>query len=199
MKQVLNRNLFLVKEQIPFMKAAHSCDIVDPATGDVIMECREEKLGFFTKLFRMTEYRRSTPFDIRVTTPAGQPVMRIHRSMPVFASWVRVYDEEEHLIGGFKQKVFSVSGSFDVLDASDRPLCRLHGGLTGWNFRFLAPGDIELARVTKKWAGLGKELLSSADDYALEIDEAVPPDTTLRQVIVASAICISLVIKVELL
>ena len=52
MHEVLNRNLYFVKEHIGLFKAANNYDILDPTTGQVILECREPKLGPFTKLFR---------------------------------------------------------------------------------------------------------------------------------------------------
>ena len=57
-------------------KAANNYDIHDPQTGDLIMECREEHLGFLTKLFRFTDYKRMTPFDIQIRTPDGQQLIR---------------------------------------------------------------------------------------------------------------------------
>jgi uncharacterized protein YxjI len=102
------------------------------------------------------------------------------------------------VIGGFKQRLFSISPTFDVVDANGDPVCKLKRELIGWKFRFLVPGDIELARVEKKWAGLGKELCTSADDYMLQIDDAVPYESTTRQLILASVLCIDLVLKVEI-
>ena len=179
------------------LKAAHNSKILDPSTGQVIMQCREEHLGRFTKLLRFSDFKRTTPFDIKVGTPDGRQVLRVKRGVPVMISKVKVLDENDYLIGGFKQKPFSLSGAFDVLDAEDNSVCMLKGGLTGWNFRFLSPGDVELACVSKKWAGIGKELLSSKDDYMLEIDEAVPTDSTIRQLILASVLCIGMTQKID--
>ena len=55
--------------------------------------------------------------------------------------------------------------------------------------------DEELAQVSKKWAGLGKELFTSADNYILQISDAVPPDSSLRQLIMAAVMCIDMVLK----
>ena len=52
MHEALQRNVFLVKEHVGMFKAANNYDIYDPSTGDVILECREENLGIFAKLFR---------------------------------------------------------------------------------------------------------------------------------------------------
>jgi uncharacterized protein YxjI len=70
----------------------------------------------------------------------------------------------------------------------------LVGKWTSWDFRFQA-GDRELARVTKKWAGLGKELFTSADNYVLQLSEEVPQDSKLRQLILAAVMCIDMVLK----
>ena len=48
MHPVLNRNLFLVKEHVGFLKAANNFDIYDPQTNQQILHCREPRLGFFT-------------------------------------------------------------------------------------------------------------------------------------------------------
>lgn len=194
MNSILARNLFLVKEHVGMFKAANNFDVYDPESGAVLMECREPNLGLLTKLLRFSDFKRNTPFDIRVTTPAGEPVLRISRGISLFLSKVVVHDENDEPIGGFKQKLFSIGGAFDVLDANDAPLCTLKGKWTGWDFKFAA-GDLELARVTKKWAGLGKELFTSADNYILEIADAVEPDNPVRELILAAVLCIDMVLK----
>ena len=194
MHSVLNRNLYFVKEHVGLFKAANNFDIFDPGTNEKILECREEKLGFFTKMLRFTDYKRMTPFDIAIRTPDGQPVVRITRGVSIFLSKVKVLDEADRHIGGFKQKFFSIGGAFDVLDTADKPVCRLQGKWSGWDFAFKA-GDVELARVTKKWAGLGRELFTSADNYVLQIADTVPAGNPIRQLILAAVMCIDMVLK----
>ena len=194
MHEVLNKNVFLIKEHVGMFKAANNYDIHDPETGETILECREEGLGFVTKLLRFTDYKRMTPFDIQIKTPDGNPIVRVTRGISVFLSKVTVLDENDQVIGGFKQKFFSIGGAFNVLDIDENPVCHLKGKWTGWDFRFMA-GETELAHVTKKWAGMGKELFTSADNYILEISESVPPDNVVRQLILAAVMCIDMVLK----
>jgi uncharacterized protein YxjI len=194
MVDILNKNLFLVKEHVGLFKAANNYDIYDPETNTVIMECREPKLGLLTKIFRFTDYKRFTPFDIRVSTPDGQQIVRITRGVSLFLSKVTVFDENDTPIGGFKQKFFSIGGKFDVLDTEDTVLCALKGKWTGWDFRFMR-NEEEFAHVSKKWAGLGKELFTSADNYVLSIADSVPKDNPVRQLILAAVMCIDMVLK----
>jgi uncharacterized protein YxjI len=194
MHELLKRNLFLIKEHVGIFKAANNYDIFDPQTGEIIMECREDRLGKLTKFLRFTDYKRMTPFDIQIRTPDGRQVVRITRGVSFFLSKVSVMDEDDQIIGGFKQKFFSIGGAFHVLDSHENPICQLSGKWTGWDFRFV-DGENQLAHVTKKWAGVGKELFTSADNYILEISENVPQDNPVRQLILAAVMCIDMVLK----
>jgi uncharacterized protein YxjI len=194
MHELLKRNLFLVKEHVGMFKAANNYDIFDPRTGAKILECREEKLGFFTRILRFSDSKRMTPFDIEIRMPGGQTLLRVRRGVALFLSTVRVEDERGTHIGGFKQKLFSIGGRFEILDADDRPLCTLKGKWTGWDFRFL-DGEREIAHVSKKWSGAGRELFTSADNYMLQIHDSVAADDPVRMLILGAVMCIDMVLK----
>ena len=191
---VLNHNLFLVKEHLGLFKAANNFDIYDPESGDLILECREDKLGWLTKLLRFTDYKRHTPFHIELRQPGGPTLISVRRGVSILVSTVRVYGQSDSLLGVFKQKLLSIGGKFSVLDPQDQPLFELKGNWTGWDFRFLK-NDAELARVSKQWAGLGKELFTSADNYMLEISDQVPQNDAARALILAAVMCIDMVLK----
>lgn len=194
MHAALRENLYLVKEHVGLFKAANNFDIFDPTSGRKVLECREPNLGFFTKLLRFTDYKRMTPFDVRITTPEGRKVLTVKRGISLFLSKVEVLDENDRTVGLFKQKFFSIGGAFDVFDANEKLLCTLVGKWTSWEFKFKA-GERELASVTKKWSGLGKELFTTADNYMLSIDRHVAPDDKVRQLIMAAVMCIDMVLK----
>lgn len=194
MSNVLDRNVFFVREHVGMFKAANNFDILDPETGQEIIHCREDNLGILTKIFRFTDYKRMTPFEIELRTPDGQRLITVRRGISFFLSKVQVLDESDQVIGGFKQKFLSIGGAFRVLDPQDNEVCALKGKWTGWDFKFLA-GDRELAHVTKKWAGLGRELFTSADNYVLTISDEVPPGSPVRKLILAAVMCIDMVLK----
>jgi uncharacterized protein YxjI len=73
-------------------------------------------------------------------------------------------------------------------------VCELKGKWTGWEFSFKS-GEVELAKVTKKWAGIGKELFTSADNYILQISDHVPFDNPVRMLILGAVMSIDLVLK----
>lgn len=175
-------------------KAANNFDIYNPDTKELLMTCREEQLGFFTKMFRFTDYKRLTPFHVEVKTAKGEPVLDVKRGISLFLSTVEVFDEKGILVGRFKQKFFSVGGKFDVLDPQNNVLCTLKGKWTSWDFRFMQ-GNSELAQVNKKWAGIGRELFTSADNYMLSVNDSVRKEDNVRILILAAVMCIDMVLK----
>lgn len=194
MHTILNQNLFFIKEHVGMFKASNSYDIYNPQNKELLMICREENLRIFTKLFRFTGYKRLTPFHIVVKTAVGEEVLTVKRNIALFLSTVLVFDENKKLVGKFKQKFFSLGGKFDVFDANDNILCTLKGKWTSWEFKFMKD-QTEFANVSKKWAGIGKELFTSADNYMLQIDEQVSQDHPIRLLILAAVMCIDMVLK----
>lgn len=194
MDEALQHNLYLVKEHLGFFKTTNNYDMFDPATGQLLLECREAKQGWLTQLFRLTKYKRYTPFNIVIQTPDGRPQVRVERGISIFLSKVAVHDGDGDVLGWFQQRFLSLGGAFQVLSAKEEPLCELKGKWTGWEFRFLA-GETELAQVSKKWKGIGREMLTSADNYVISISDEVPADNPLRQLILAAVVCIDMVLK----
>jgi len=175
-------------------KASAAFDILDPQSGRLVMQCREEHLGYFTKVLRFTDYKRMTPFDITVRTPDGALVVQVKRGVTLFRSVVDVFDADGTRLGKFRQKMLSIGGSFQVLSPSDELLCELRGKWTGWDFAFGIEGT-EFGRVTKKWSGMGRELFTSADNYVLTIAPDLAADHPLRKLILAAVMCIDFVLK----
>lgn len=194
MNPILNNNLFFVKEHRGIFKAANNYDIINPNSQELMLLCREQNLGFFSKMLRFTDYKRMTPFDIEITTPTGESILRVKRGVSFFVSTVEVFNEKEQLIGKFKQQFFSLGGKFNVLDVDDRVVCTLKGKWTSWDFKFMQDNQ-ELAHVSKKWAGIGRELFTSADNYMLKINDVVKENDPNRILILAAVMCIDMVLK----
>ncbi|MBB6459130.1 phospholipid scramblase-related protein [Flammeovirga kamogawensis] len=194
MHPLLNHNVFFVKEHVGMFKAANNYDIHDPETDEIMMECREDNLGFITKLLRFTDYKRMTPFNIEIKSATGEKILTVKRGISIFLSDVEVFDEHDQLVGTFKQKLFSIGGKFEVIDPNGVSLCMLKGKWTSWDFRFVKD-DFEFAHVSKHFAGIAKEFFTTADNYALEINPEVPQDNRLRLLILAAVMCIDMVLK----
>ncbi len=191
-----NINQYLVKEHVGAFKAANNFDVFDLQSGTQVLKCREPNLGRLTRFFRYTSYKRNTPFDIEITDMNDELILRVHRDMTAFGMEdVHVHDSDDQAIGTFKRKMMSLSGSFVALDKAGEEAFTLKGKWTGWEFRFLNRSEVELAKVSKKWAGAGKEFFTSADNYVLEVSGLVSHGSELKKLLLASVMCIDMVLK----
>ena len=195
MNPLLNNQLFLIKEHIGMFKAANNFDIYNPETGEMMMTCREEKLGFFTKMFRFTKYKMMTPFHVEIKSLNGEPVLSIVRNSSFFGfAPVNVLDERGNLVGTMKRKFRLGGAKLELNDAMGQLICTLKGNFIGWDFK-ISKDDQEWANITKKWAGIGKELFTSADNYILEINHLVPKDDQVRTIMLGAVLCIDFLLK----
>ncbi len=194
MNPILNQNTFFVKEHVGFLKAANNYDVLDPETGQPIIECREDNLGFFAKMFRFTKYKIMTPFNIELKTPPGDKVLTVKRDTSFFGyKKVELLDENGQTIGYYKRKFSILKSSIHILNAQEEFMCQLKGNWVGWEFKFIKE-DEEFAQVSKKWAGIGKALFTSADNYVLSINENVPENAPIRMMLLGAVMCIDMII-----
>jgi len=194
MHQALKKNKLFVKEHTGVFKAANSYDIFDLETNEMLMECREPGLGFFTKLFRFTKYKSMTPFDI-IISANGAPIVNVKRGVTFIRSVVSVFGETGEQVGTLR-KIFKLfKPSFEILSLSGEKLGVLEGNFVGWDFTIKSNDGEVLATVSKKWAGVGKELFTTADNYVIIIADTVKENDPVRVLIFGAVMSIDMVLK----
>ena len=197
MEKNLQKNIFLFKEHLGMFKASNNYDIYDPKTKEIILHCREKNLNPVYKIVRLflTDFKALTPFEIDIRGLDGKRIIKVKKGVSLILSKIEVFDENDKLIGLFKQKLFPNLGhNFEMFDEKENLVSMLKGNLIGWNFEFLKDENT-IATVTKKWSGIGKEMFTSADNYILEINDTVDKTDPLRLLIFAVVICIDMVFK----
>ena len=191
------KNIFLFKEHLGMFKASNNYDIYDPKTKEIILHCREKNLNPVYKIVRLflTDLKALTPFEIDIRGLDGKRIIKVKKGLSLILSKIEVFDENDKLIGLFKQKLFpNFYPKFEMFDEKENLGSILKGDLIGWNFEFLKDENT-IATVTKKWSGIGKEMFTSADNYMLEIKDTVDKADPLRLLIFAAVICIDMVFK----
>jgi len=192
---MLDRKTFLIKERVGFLRLVDTFDIYDPATGAKVGIVREV-IGPLLKVLRLVINKRLLPTLVEVRQDeSGPALLSMQRGANLLRARVTVRDGLGKELGYFRSKIFSLGGGFHVLDPTDNPVAEIKGDWKGWNFRFLSKDGIELGKVTKKWAGIGKELFTSADNYVIALDDsrALPPNAAV--LLLAAGIAIDTVYK----
>ena len=190
---LLSRNRFFIREQVAFMKTTDVYDILDPDTEQQVGTAREVP-GSMVAVLRWLISKKLMPTTVEVRdADHEQLAFSIYRPVQFFRQRVDVLDAEGQRVGYFKSKLLSIGGGFWVYDNHDQQVAEIKGSWTGWNFQFLTPDGTEMGVVTKKWAGLGKALFTSADNYIVAINEEMAEAENVKMLLLAAALAIDIV------
>lgn len=191
---MLDRDTYVVKERVGFMKLASTYDLLDANSGAPIGVAKEEPPGI-VKYLRLAMNNKWLPTVVNVYEREGDPpVLSIHRGVALLRPKVHVTAGGQQL-GYFRAKALSIGPSFRIFDMQDREIGSVKGDWKGWNFQLLGAGGEELGRVTKKWAGLGKELFTTADTYVINLAPAAAGRRDVAQLLLAAGLAIDTVFK----
>lgn len=191
---MLDRKTFLIKERVAVLRLVGIYDILDPNSGEALGTAMEN-ISAFMKVLRLVVDKRILPTTVEVTAiSGGAPVLTIKRA-GWLRSTVRVFDRNGQRLGSFKSKIFSIGGGFYLFDNSGRQVAEVKGDWKGWNFQFLSTHGVEIGKVTKKWAGLGKELFTTADNYVIALNESAKLPPGMSALLLAAGLAIDIVYK----
>ncbi len=189
---LLGHRNFFVKEHVGVLKLTDTYDILDPETGQQLGTAKEEP-PTWAKYLRLLLGKQFLPTAVNVYETEGQPpVLSIRKSPSLLRAKVSVLDGTGRTLGHFKSKLFSLGGGFWVMDSAEQQVAEVKGDWKGWNFKFLGADGREIGSVTKKWAGAGKELFTSADNYMIALSEVSPANASL---LLAAGLAIDVVFK----
>lgn len=192
---LFDRKTYVVKERVGFLKLTDVYDILDPQSGAVIGIAKEEPAAW-AKWLRLLVKKSLMPTIINVYESEGSAaVLSIHRGFALFRPKVTVTTAGGVVAGYFVAKMFSLGGAFRMFDPQDEEVGMVKGDWKGWNFQMTSSTGQELGRVTKKWAGLGKELFTTADTYVVALSETTVTKPGTAALLLAAGLAIDTVYK----
>jgi uncharacterized protein YxjI len=199
-KPMLESNAFVIKERVKILSSRNTYDILDATTGEVLGIAQEQISGLVGLLrWFISKHIMPTRVEVR-EKPDDSLLFTIRRGGYIFTSRVEVLDAQGELVGYFKSKVFTISGGFTIYDKTDHHFANIKGKLFGFNYQFLsADGKVEMGKVVKKLSvgALVKELFTSADTYAVEINPELVDNPLAKMLVLAAALAIDMIYKSE--
>lgn len=195
---MLERNRFVVREQVKLLTDRNTYVLLDGDTGEPVGTA-EEHIGPLVRLLRWFVSKHLMPTRVEVREkPDDSLVFTIRRGAYIFKSRVEVLDAQGELIGFFHNKVLTISGGLHVYDRAGNHFAEIKGKWLGFDYRFVtADGKVELGRVSKKWEGVAKELFTSADTYGIEVSPELAEQPLAKMLILAAALAIDMIYKEE--
>ena len=192
---MLDLNTYLVKQQAGLFKRMAAYDIFDPNSNQQIGVAKEEP-STLVNILRLFMNKKTLPTNVNFYAQGeNKPLFSIHRPFTWFRSVVDVKNGEGQKIGSFKSKMMSLGGGFWVYDAEDQQFAEVKGDWKGWNFKFLTADGQELGSVGKKWAGMAKELFTTADNYVIALNDSAKGKKHSNELLLAAGIAIDIIYK----
>jgi uncharacterized protein YxjI len=132
---------------------------------------------------------------LQVVDMEGCVVLALTRPAKIVRSKVIVRDGEGVQIGEIAQKSFGIIGKVRfVLEAGGRTVGSINAESSGaWDFSIQDTAGDEIARITKTWAGLAKELFTKGDNYVVQIHRSL--DEPLRSLVISAALAVDTVLE----
>ena len=133
------------------------------AQGETVLHAYEES-GTLGRMF-MSSHR---PLTLHVINPDGTGVLVANRDFFWLFARLRVQDLGGRPIGAVQRRFGFLRRKMAIEDARGEPLAEVHGSMFRPNTFMINRHDEEVAKVTKQWSGVGKEMFTDADTFKLE-------------------------------
>jgi uncharacterized protein YxjI len=158
-----------------------------------VKQVGQTKVGKFLKAMTNLDALMTARYEI--TDTAGAVVLVLDKPRSLIKGRMAVQRPDGTEIGQIVQKLRLGKPRF-LLTApgGEQELGSINSeNWRAWNFSITDAADNEIARVSKTWAGMKKELFTNADNYVLELKGQL--SDPLLSLVVASALTIDQILK----
>jgi len=192
--ELLDRDLVVVRQKAKLVELTNQYWLQD-ADGNEIGWIVEEGQSWLRKLLRLVSRLDSMlPHRLGVADASGKRVLHLYKGFSLFRSEVTVSDALEQPIGVIRQNNVFGKIRFSLEGADGAPLGELRAeNWRAWDFHIADASGAEVARITKKWAGIMREGFTTADTYVLTVTPAATGP--LRSLCFAAAAAIDTALK----
>ena len=164
---LLGRKDFFIRERVGFLKLTDAYDIMDPASGIQVGLAKE--VGKFAWL-RLLINKALLPTTVLVYEADQQTVaIRMEKPFTFWRTRFSIYNGQGQFLGLLRTKFFSFKRELILEDANERPVGAFSGKWLSWTRELVDDSGQVIGTMDKKWAGIGKEFFTSADNYHLAL------------------------------
>lgn len=192
MDKFFSNNTFVIDEKIAAFKLSNAYKVYN-GEGQEIGAIQERK-PFTYILLEFALSKRMVPFELDILNVDGKCIAQLKRGLTLFMSKVQILNEASAPIGSFKQKFTLLKPKFTLVDNLGQEIATIKGDWKAWNFEITDAAGQKIGTIDKKWNGMAKELFTTADKYAVNIDPSVTDENT-RIAVASVAAAIDMILK----
>jgi len=192
MDKFFSNNTFVIDEKIAAFKLSNAYKVYN-GEGQEIGAIQEHKpLTYILLDFILP--KSMVPFELNILNVDGKCIAQLKRGLTLFMSKVQIFNEAGAPIGSFKQKFTLMKPKFTLMNNLGHEIATIKGDWKAWNFEITDAAGQVVGSIGKKWNGLGKELFTTADKYAVNIEPNLTDETT-RIAVASVAAAIDMILK----
>jgi uncharacterized protein YxjI len=190
---LFRHNVLVVNQKAKLIELTNQYSVFD-ADGNTVGHVNQVGQSNVKKLLRLVssvDQFLTHHFDI--TDASNALVMSITRPAKLFKSTVLINDSTGAELGRIVQE--NVFGKIHfALEVGGLKIGAIKAeNWRAWNFSIEDADGREVARITKKFAGLAREIFTTADSYVVEIHENL--SQPLHSLVIAAALSIDTALK----
>jgi uncharacterized protein YxjI len=170
MSQLLELNRMFVRQKAKLIELTNEYAIMDEE-GNQVGAIRQEGQSAARKVLRfVTSVDQFLTHRLGIYDAGGAKVLELRRPGKIFKSKIHVTDAAGQPVGSIIQENVFGKIRFGLVDPAGQRLGAVNAeNWRAWDFHIADSSGAEIGRITKKWAGVGKELFTTADNYMVEI------------------------------
>jgi len=194
MPELLDHERLIVNQKAKLIELTNEYKIRDEQ-GNEVGVIRQEGQSGLRKLLRLvSSIDALLPVSLSVYDAGGRKVAGLRRGATIWKSKIEITDGGGAVIGRLVQENMVGKVRFGIEGAGGIRLGEMKAeNWRAWDFAISDASGAEVARITKKWAGLGKEMFTTADNYVVELTPRVTGP--LRVITLAAAAGIDTALK----
>ncbi|MGH9230869.1 MAG: phospholipid scramblase-related protein [Acidimicrobiales bacterium] len=190
---IFTEPVLVVNQKVKVFEVNNEYAIFDQH-GRQIGAVRQVGQSMAKKVMRVLgSYDQFMTHKLQVVDTRGNVLLALTRPAKFLKSRVIVQDGRGNEVGQIVQQNaigkirFALESGGDIRGSINAENWR------AWNFNIRDHGGAEVARITKSWEGLAKTLLTTADNYVVQIHR--PLEDPLRSLVVAAALGVDTALK----
>ena len=191
-KNFFESNSYFIDEKVNILDFENCYKVYDEK-GDSIGSIKQN-LSKLQVLRTLVFDKRMLPFVLEIKNSDGQLEASISRGWTFWMPKITIKNAEGIAIGTIKQKFNLFQPTFKLFNTEEVLVGEIKGDLLAWNFKICDASNKEIGTISKKWAGVFKEIFTSADKYNVKMDSNYS-NMGNRMLILSCAITIDMVLK----
>ncbi|WP_005036420.1 phospholipid scramblase-related protein [Holophaga foetida] len=165
------RTAIFVREHASLLKLRDTYDLLEPETQSILGQAKDEPASW-AKWLRLVVQKTMLPTTVNVYFGANPaPVLSVHKRAALLRTRLEIRDGAGRPLAALQSKLFTIGGSFRIMDPSGQEIGEFKGNWKGWDYSATLQGQA-IGIVTKKWAGVLKEVFTNADQYLVQAQRA---------------------------